>query len=322
MLLFLFLLVSSSSVESREIFPSFPECAPRDLVYSSPTERYNWYYSWDRIDSGLRSQGVNLQNRNLFDRIYHRENLGFIGYHGSTQNFRIYQDIIRNVIEELVGIPIRDDFHFFRIPGDPLFSVDSLADWAPRGYDPNVFLCMNYAIYGNHTNYGSSSYCYFTMNGSANQVDYKKKLIWLFDHVGIDIGEIQPLFALGTGYLQYEAGVIFQLFDTSHFDPRKPYYALADAQCGNLGVYSSFSSMVLGDSPKPFANQIRMLLNNRHTLNPHAALVVMRYDKIAPEITAEYAERLKKTVRGLAYDKEKAFRYKQELHNLWGMPSE
>lgn len=318
-LLFLFLFVSVSSVESKEIFPSFPECASREFVYSSPTMRYNAYFGWDRIDSGLRSQGVNLQNRNLFDRIYHREEPGFIGYHGSTQNFRIYQDIIRFVVEELVGLYIRDDFHFFRIPGDPQFSCTSLASWGARGYDPNVFICMNYAIYGNHTNYGSSSYCYFSDNGSATWLDYKQKLVWLFDRLGIDRGQIELLFAIGQQHLQYEAGVIYQLFDTSHFDPRKPYYALADEQCLNYGVNSSFSSMVQGNAPKPFANQIRMLLNNRYTLNPHGALVVMRYDKVSPENTQLYTCELKTAVKALVFDKEKSESYKCELQNLWGI---
>ncbi len=319
--LFLFLLVSSYYVEAKEIFSSFPEQAERNFVYRSPTERYINYFGWDGIETGLRNQGVTLVNRNLFDRISLREEAGFIGYHGSTQSFRIYQDIIKAVIEEIVGIEVRKDFHFFRIPGDPQYSFENLEQWAPRGYDPNFFICMNYAIYGNHSNFFSSSYCYYTTNSSSSGVDYRQKLVWLFEHLAIDTAKIQSLFDLGDA-LHLSGGVIFQLFDTSHFDPRKNYYTLSDKQCLNFGNNMSFSSMVAGVGASSFANQIRMLLNNKYTLNPHEALVVMRYDKVDVDVAQGFYTKLKNAVCTLSYDQEKAAQYKTELYNFWGIEDE
>lgn len=116
--------------------------------------------------------------------------------------------------------------------------------------------------------------------------------------------------------------MIYQLFDTSHYDPRRPYYALADEQCLNLHVNDTFSNMVLGETSKPFANQIRMLLNSRYTLNPYGDLAVMRYDKTPPEVTQEYIRQLKIAVRGLAFDKEQSECYKRELQKLWGVNNE
>lgn len=40
-----------------------------------------------------------------------------IGYHASTQKFRIFQDIIKGVVEEVLEYPVPEDFHFFRTPG-------------------------------------------------------------------------------------------------------------------------------------------------------------------------------------------------------------
>ncbi len=46
---------------------------------------------------------------------------GFFGYHGSTQNYRIFQDVIRAVLEEKLGYAFPKDFYFLRIPGDKKF---------------------------------------------------------------------------------------------------------------------------------------------------------------------------------------------------------
>lgn len=317
MRIFLFLTLINFALSAKEIFPSFPVQASRDFAYRSATQRYVEYYDWQIISAGLRNQGVTLLHHNLFDRISDREEVGFIGYHGSTQSFRIYQDIIRLIIEEHCKILIRSDFHFFRIPGDPAYSYNNLLAYGLRPYDPNLFLCMNYAIYGNHINRGSSSYYYFTANSSANQVSYTQKIKWLFDKLKIDASCIDTLFSLGDLQIGFENGVIFQLFDASHDDPEKPYYALADAMCLNLNSNNSFSNMVQGTHVSGFANQIRMLLNNKFTLNPYSCLIVKRYDKLPQHTVELYMTTLRNAVRNLQPSQEACDSYRAELLQLW-----
>lgn len=47
----------------------------------------------------------------------------FIGYHGHTQMFRVFQDLIKAAYEIRYDVVVPDDFHFLRIPGDPLFDL-------------------------------------------------------------------------------------------------------------------------------------------------------------------------------------------------------
>lgn len=60
----------------------------------------------------------------LIEKIIKNEKkTGFIGYHGSSQQFRIFQDILRAVFVEVLDYEIPDDFLFLRIPGDELFDL-------------------------------------------------------------------------------------------------------------------------------------------------------------------------------------------------------
>lgn len=317
-----FLLLMTTLADAKEIFQFYPELSQREFTHRSPTARYIDAYGWDSIADGLKNHGVTMVHRNLFDRISHREESGFIGYHGSTQDFRIFQDIIRLILEEIVGLSIREDFHFFRIPGDPLFSYKNLKEWGALGYDPTRFLCMNYAIYGNHQTMGSSSYYYFTVNGSANRINYEPKIKALFDRLEISETTIQTLFAIGRKHIGQEYGVIYQVFDMSHYDPRNPYYSLADEHCISYGSTQVFSSVVTGTLPTVFPNQIRMLLSNASTLNPYSSLVIRRFDKLTPEATEAYRTELRLAVRSLGFSQEKAKSYRNELLLLWGNDEE
>lgn len=314
----IFLFFMCAVVDAKEIFQFYPEFSHREFTHRSTTARYIDAYGWDSIAAGLKNHGVTMVHRNLFDRISHREEVGFIGYHGSTQEFRLFQDIIRLIVEEIAGLSVREDFHFFRIPGDPLFSYKNLNEWGNLGYDPTRFLCMNYAIYGNHENMFSSSYYYFTINGSANHINYESKIESLFDRLEISQSAIQELFKIGRKYIGQECGVIYQVFDMSHYDPRKPHYWLADAHCISYGSHQVFSDVVKGTSPAMFPNQIRMLLSNTSTLNPHSSLIVKRFDNLSPEVTEAYIKEMRLAVRSLEYSQEKAESYRNELLLLWG----
>ncbi len=313
---------SSEPLYSHEIFPSFPSSPsrrPPSEIYRSPTDRYIEAYSWDAIANGLRGLQVTMAHRLFFDRITVREEIGFIGYHGSTQEYRVFQDIIRLILEEIVGLPsIRSDFHFFRIPGAPAYTYENLAAWGFPSYDSSRFLCMNFAIYGNHRNHFSSSYYYFFVNGSSKRVSYEKELQWLMSHLEIPLQEISPLFEIGRRHLGEEEGVLYQVFDMSHYDRKNNYYALADSQCLCYDTYETFSTAVLGKNASFFPNQIRMLMNTKYTLNPHSFLVINRYDKISEEKEKAYMEEMRQRIHALSYSPEKAWAYKTDLLETWG----
>lgn len=297
---------------------TIPPHIEREIQYRYPTERFIDAYGWESISSGLKSLGVSMVHRNLFDRVWHREEPGFLGYHGSTQEYRIYQDIIRLILEEHVQIPIRDDFHFFRIPGDPQFQYHSLQEYGDYqwNYSPTYFLCMNYALYGNFHNPASCSYYYFAANSSLTYVDYESKLLWLFEKLGIEMSTISNSFNIGRHHLGAEKGILIQVFDMSHYNPWRDYYNLSDHQCGTFDT-SPISEIVTGTTPASFPWQIRMLMSNRHTLNPHSSLCIKRYDAVDPQVIKEYEQELRRYIQSLSPDQEKIKQYKDELFTAW-----
>ncbi|MDF2549112.1 MAG: hypothetical protein K0S07_179 [Chlamydiales bacterium] len=314
----------SALAPAKEIFvDSLPPLPLRDHSYRSPTARYIEYHSWNVIGSSLQQMGVSLIHRNFFDRIKEREEVGFIGYHGSTKEFMIYQDIIRLIVEEIALIPIREDFHFFRIPGDPAYCYESLKEWGNLGYNPNYFLCLNFAIYGNHFIPGSCSYYYFTSNGSANHLNYQPFLQPLFQEIGLDAAAMQTLFAIGQKHLNQKNGVIYQLFDLSHQSIDQPFYALADAQCLPFQWYyyeiKPFSKIVLDSSDFINHSQARLLLNNAHTLNPYSSLSIQRFNKLSLEENEAYWQEMRQAVRLLSFSEEKRSAFRQKLLQLWGI---
>ncbi|MCB1181589.1 MAG: hypothetical protein KDK55_06190 [Chlamydiia bacterium] len=320
----LLLFVITGSLQADEIFDAYPPHIKREIEYRYPTERFINAYGWETISSGLKNLNVSMIHRNLFDKIWHREEPGFLGYHGSTQEYRIYQDIIRLILEEQVQIPIREDFHFLRIPGDPQFHHQTLQEYGSDygfNYSPTHFLCMNYALYGNFQHSASCSYYYFANNTSLNYVNYENKLVWLFNTLGIDTSSIHEAFTIGRYHLSAEKGILIQVFDMSHFNPWKEYYELSDEQCGGFS-HSPISEIIKGTDPSSFFWQIRMLMSNRHTLNPHSSLYIKRYDALDSQIIQKYEQELREFIKGLDVDKEKVIQYRQELFTVWEVSDE
>ena len=175
-------------------------------------------------------------NRPLLQRIWSNEKLGLFGYHGSTQQYRIYQDIIRYIFEEHLEIPIREDFHFLRVPGDPFYTYKTIKhcpNYKKEHYYRHFF-CMNYTMHENIKYKYDCSYYYFNNNKSFRKIDHKMNLEWLFKKIGISNDQIATAFAIGEQHLKTNKGIILQLFDMSHLDPNKNCYALSDKVCGSF----------------------------------------------------------------------------------------
>jgi len=316
---FLLYVLSTTSLFSKEIFSSFSEYEEKKSLYRSVTERYKDYHGKETIENSLRASSVSLVNKNLFDRIAHHEEIGCIGYHGSTQSFRVYQDSIRFVLEEIVGLSIPDAFHFFRIPLSPYYVYEDISQVPPGSqWDPSLFLWLNYAIYGNYNYLGSCSYYYFTVNGSAKSQNYKAHLKPLFERLEIDPVHIDTLFSIAMKHIGEKEGVIFQLFDVSGHMPHLQHYALADSHCLTL-TGKKLSQEFLGVDAAGFYGEIRLLLHNTTTLNPYSYLRVNRFDRLSSDETQAYEKEMRACIRKMPFSEEKQKRYKEELIHAWSM---
>jgi hypothetical protein len=175
---------------------------------------------------------------------------------------------------------------------------------------------LNYALYGNFYNWFSCSYYYFADNASANLVNYEEKLVWLFNKIGVDPSAICKAFLIGKSHMGSEKGILIQVFDMSHFNPWRNYYEFSDSLCGSF-TQEAISEVVKGNSLTYFPSQIRMLMSNRHTLNPSSPLIIKRYDACPPEKIQAYEDELRHYIRSLDADRGKVEAYKQELFTVW-----
>lgn len=234
----LLILISEIDLFAEQAIPSLELPVQIQYSYTEPTKRFVSFYNYENILHVLRTKGMSLEQRNFFEHIIPHEELGFFGYHSSTQKYRVFQDIIRITLEEICGIPIRDDFHFLRAPGNPLLCRESaeqfLKDYPHvNNYAPDQqeqLLSMNYALFGNFDNFGSCSVFYFTTHHSGGAVNSESKLQIFFESIGLPAHALSGLFAIGNPLKEHDA-VLLQFFDFSHHNLFYPPYALVDRMC-------------------------------------------------------------------------------------------
>lgn len=91
----------------------------------TPTERYLGENPIRKVLDAYYYFGIDIDKRLPFfmNIIAGEKEEGFVGYHGCSQRYRLFQDILRALFEERFGISIPQDFQFLRIPGDPLFDL-------------------------------------------------------------------------------------------------------------------------------------------------------------------------------------------------------
>ena len=153
--------------------------------------------------------------------------MGFVGYHGDSLDYYIYQDIIRYVMEEIVGISVRPDFHFLAVPLDPMQSIQTkghvLRVFEERNNNPSPPLAiqfpLNFTLWDNLNRFGINTLEHYNNDESVKPLGYARRLKWLFQRLGMQDNEIAKLFALAKEQLSASKGVIIQIFDTSF----KPY---------------------------------------------------------------------------------------------------
>lgn len=335
--LFILLLFFQLIVDGEPAISSFDMPARLQPAYKHPTERFSEFYNYERILQSLRENGMSLEHRNFFEHIIPHEELGFFGYHSSTQGFRIFQDIIRVVLEEICNIEIKKDFHFLRVPGSPLLSRQN-AEQFLRDYSQindhvseqkEQLLSMNYTLFGNFNRFGECSVYYFTKNRSASSVVFQTKLQDLFQSVGLPTEAISALFSIGNPLIDTNNAVLFQFFDFSHYNAFQEIYHLVDQMCYTalpMGIpqpiNTKMSDLYLGNHPQQFTAQFRLVINNSLILNPFSALSIKRYERSDPEIVKEYEAQLRAAIKKLPHDPVKAKRYRQLLLNLWGQMDE
>ncbi len=313
---------------------------PVQETYLSPTEQLIKRESWKKIEKELKKIKIPMDLIPFFNQIAEREEWGHIGYHGATQDFRIYQDIIRITLEEVLGIYVRDDFEFFRIPGDAeldLNSMDEFIDYWGKRIDnkhrlrAKQLLALNYSIYSNFDHKGSSSISLFVKDKSKSELDYAKMLHPLYQDLGMPTAALKELFKIAHTWLDGEVGILIRVWESSHnFDTQGEAYNFADDQCypcerggyryGKHLISLEFERIMSDEYVShdvKIAPQLRLLLNNKHTLNPFSSLHVERFDFYDSETIRSYEGELREYIRSLEFNPELVENYRNYLLEIW-----
>src|ERR1700722_2292853 len=207
------------------------------LPYKPSTERFLEVHPYNEVDAVLKKQGIQLKRKNFYDSVVPLEERGHMGYHASSHQFRVFQDIIRMAFEELLGLEFKKDFYFFRIPRDPnlnnhrsassfLASYSDINDNLPEQRDQ--LISINFTLFSNFQQKYECTSVFFEKAISYKPPNFEDKISLLFELLGMPQTKIHELFEIGKIIEHPDGGTLFQFFDFTHQLPSKYPYDLAN----------------------------------------------------------------------------------------------
>jgi hypothetical protein len=296
------------------------------LEFISPTKQYVNKVSLDQIKYNLRGKGVGLDYRELFDRAIAEEKIGFIGYHGDSLDFLVYQDIIRIIVEEILEIPVKNEFHFVSIPFRINNSTCSLEDLS-KLFVNNVYYSstilentfpLNFSMYSNHNRLGLNTVLNFSKNVGDGANLQRKELQYIFEKLGMDTDLLGVIYDISHQYLDSTAGVLLQFFDTS-----TTYYKFVNA-AGYASYPNGFiaenvliSEYFLDNHMVEFPQELRLVLDVSGILNPKSPIIIKRYTKIQPSKLKAWEQKLRELICSSSFDPLKRDVLRQDLLYKW-----
>ncbi|MGZ3633301.1 MAG: hypothetical protein ACXU9U_05680 [Parachlamydiaceae bacterium] len=305
-------------------------------TYESTTARFLQEHPFSEIDATLRKQSIILKQKSFFDIVTEQEEPGHIGYNASSHHFRIFQDIIRIILEEIVDLEFKKDFHFFRLPHDENISDFNHSSEFLTKYHPSIndnlseqrdqLISVNFTPYGNFTDKYECTAVFFEKSLTYRPPSFHFSIENLFDRLGIPFDSIPRLFEAGEQIKHPHGGVLFQFFDLSYQNPMTQLpYAFVDQfayPCLKKGVWlynltDPFSDLFQGFSKTHFEHQYRLIVNHSAFLNPYSSLYIRRYELNDPKTIQSYENRLRSIIRSLPFDPIKVQLYKNKLLAYW-----
>jgi len=321
----LFIMISSFTLFAENL------CVADSASFFPPSKRFLECRGDDYLERVFDENERLIPLKGLLDEAVDNEQLGFFGYNGCCSDFRIYQDLIRIGIEEILGIHVRNDFHFLRIPGDSRYTHNTPAEIFEnyrsdiddlREEASSQLLSLQLAMYrGCASDNGSCSIGFFADNYAINTVDYAKQLELFFDMLGLNTNQTAEAFEIGRKLLPVEYGALLQFFDMSHTLADGAPYDFVD-----MFAYPSHTGGKNIETKKKISNyigkgkqfpQIRLVISNRHVLNPYSPLTIKRYDNLDEKIVKQYEEAIRNFYKAQTVNEEKRALYKSLLLSQW-----
>ena len=283
-------------------------------IWASPTERFVLNNPIEEIKYNLRLDNVTFEYKAVYDKAISQEGSGFFGYHGASSEFRVYQDLIRLVFEEVLKINVPEEFHFLAVPlARRPIQLEEIGRSAFEGNLADVkkhLFPINLSLYGNYKRMG---FCPIRNFHQGLETTNKEDLYWLFSELGLDQKIIEKAFQVGRDYFKEGNHLLLQFFDRSD---RSPYefidkIAYPSWPSGHPFENRALSDYLLNDSLQ-LPPQVFLLLD-RALLDPKCPLQIKRYSKIQPTKLKAYEQQLRDLIRTASYDENLRDKYVQSF---------
>ncbi|MFI5344125.1 MAG: hypothetical protein ACHQUC_07890 [Chlamydiales bacterium] len=194
-----------------------------------------------------------------------------------------------------------------------------------------ILVSLNIPLFGNYLFDGSFTPQIYLSNKSVLGGDEKMKklLSKFFDRIGLDSSLIDPLWLEGQNIIEesnHTGGCLIQLYDESvvrgeaplSFVDRNAYVSLKHG----LPMPELAPSQIIEGHFALTRNEkdleLRLLMDNKTTLNPFSSLRMVRYDGLPAEYSEKILNRMKVLLSNSVKDNAKLQQYKEELKELWG----
>lgn len=303
------------------------------LHATSPSQRFFLKHPLQTVISTTVSQGIEMKELAFFQSVMDQEVEGFIGYHGGCSDYRLFQDLIRFVVQDVLNINVRDDFHFLRIPGTESLCFDSAKAFVrafgeeiddTTSYTRQHILSLNIALFQFYDFPLEFTPRYFIQNQPWTSPNYWALLLDFVERIGIDPKDFEKIIALGRSCLPQDRGVLIQFFaeDADPYTFVDTHFYAARAGGKSCGIKpSSLFRLELPDYLSSLVEfpQLRLVINNKHILNPFSSLKMRRYDTCSDHQRQYYEESIRQQIQSLTVKLDKRDAVRQQLLSIWNV---
>jgi hypothetical protein len=293
----------------------------------SPTSRFISFYPYERIKSVLYNYDLTDKDDSLFKKIIKKENSSFIGYHASSTDFAIFQDIVKFSIEEIMGISIPKDFHFFRNPLDSNLIYETADEFNAAIPIPLVgsddlpwirqhILSLNISLFQSFDAPWDLTPRYYLQNKTWTKPAYEALLKSFFYEIGLNPDSVSTIYTKASNNLSQERGILYQFFiKDEDYTALNTYFYVANS--GGPPILYLSPTDVLFDYNRYTFPQLRMILNAKTSLNPYSKFIMCRYDNLTSSERKKYESTIRQELKKLPVESYKLLNAKIKLLEKW-----
>lgn len=302
--------------------------SPPLIKTESPTQRFIDKHSITWINNVLYKYGMTSKDLTLFKKIMANETQGFLGYQAGSSTVRLFQDFIHTIVKDVLKIPIKDDFVFYRVPSDPTFQYESASDflsakshtfskdWDARPDIRQHILSLNMNLYQSYDAPWDLTPRYYLENQTWTYANVLQIIKPFFNALGIDSDSVDQIWSQGLDLLSHDRGYIMQFFDNSkNYEFTKTHSYIAYS--GGKPNPSYKNHEILFDQDAYNFPQMRLVMDNKSTLNPFSSLSIKRYDSMTDQERKKYELSLRSLIEKLSFDPTKVQEMREKLLDLW-----